>query len=56
VLGDNFLYLRNSWYVVAEAREVARFSPLVRTIMNEKVVLYRGEDGHAVALADRCPH
>jgi len=56
VLGDNFLYLRNSWYVVAEAREVARFSPLVRTIMNENVVLYRGEDGHAVALADRCPH
>jgi phenylpropionate dioxygenase-like ring-hydroxylating dioxygenase large terminal subunit len=55
-VGDKFLYLRNSWYVVAEAREVTRFSPLARAVMNERVVLYRGEDGKAVALADRCPH
>src|ERR1700685_560021 len=50
------MYLRNSWYLVAEAREVTRFLPLARTIMNENLVLYRGEDGKPIALADRCPH
>ena len=41
-------FLRNSWYVAAWDRELSR-SPLARTFLNEAVVLYRKEDGAAVA-------
>jgi phenylpropionate dioxygenase-like ring-hydroxylating dioxygenase large terminal subunit len=49
------VFLRNSWYVAAWDREVAR-QPLPRTLLNEPVVLYRTEAGGAVALEDRCCH
>ncbi|HZD20544.1 MAG TPA: aromatic ring-hydroxylating dioxygenase subunit alpha [Burkholderiales bacterium] len=48
-------FLRESWYVAARAVEVTR-QPLARTLLDEPVVLYRGEDGTAVALEDRCCH
>lgn len=50
------MFLRNCWYVGAYAREVTRFAPLARTIMNEKIVFFRTHAGEAVALEDRCPH
>jgi phenylpropionate dioxygenase-like ring-hydroxylating dioxygenase large terminal subunit len=43
------MFLRNSWYVAAWDREVTR-TPLARTLLDEPVVLYRKEDGTAVAL------
>jgi vanillate monooxygenase len=49
------MFLRNSWYVAAWAREVTR-ALLPRTFLNEPVVLYRKEDGTPVALEDRCCH
>jgi len=49
------MFLRNCWYVAAEAGELAR-APLGRIILGEPVVLYRKEDGTAVALEDRCCH
>ena len=49
------MFLRNSWYVAAWDREVTR-TPLARTLLDEPVVLYRKEDGTAVALEDRCCH
>jgi phenylpropionate dioxygenase-like ring-hydroxylating dioxygenase large terminal subunit len=49
------VFLRNSWYVAAWDREVTR-QPLPRTLLNEPVVLYRTEEGGAVALEDRCCH
>lgn len=49
------MFLRNCWYIAAEAGEVGR-QPLGRIILNEPVVLYRKEDGTAVALEDRCCH
>jgi phenylpropionate dioxygenase-like ring-hydroxylating dioxygenase large terminal subunit len=49
------MFLRNAWYVAAWDREVTR-SLLARTILGEPVVLYRKEDGTAVALEDRCCH
>ena len=49
------MYLRNAWYVAAWDREVGR-EPLARTLLDEKVVLYRAEDGTPVALEDRCCH
>ncbi|MFB7112186.1 Rieske 2Fe-2S domain-containing protein [Streptomyces sp. NPDC056190] len=49
------MFIRNAWYVVAWSEEVGR-EPLRRTVLGEDVVLYRKEDGTAVALADRCAH
>src|SRR5882757_9483931 len=49
------MYIRNAWYVVAWSDEIGR-APLNRTVLGEDVVLYRREDGTAVALADRCAH
>lgn len=49
------MYLRNTWYVAAWASEVVR-ELFHRTILDEPVLLYRKEDGSAVAMADRCPH
>lgn len=47
--------LRNTWYVAALASEVSR-TPLARRLLDIPVVLYRREDGRAVALEDRCAH
>ena len=49
------MFLKNCWYVAAEAREVSR-APLGRVLLDEPVVLYRREDGMPVALEDRCCH
>jgi phenylpropionate dioxygenase-like ring-hydroxylating dioxygenase large terminal subunit len=49
------VFLRASWYVAARSAEVTR-QPLARILLNEPVVLYRREDGTAVALEDRCCH
>jgi len=49
------MFLRNCWYVAAGAGEVGRV-PLGRLLLGEPVVLYRQEDGTAVALEDRCCH
>jgi phenylpropionate dioxygenase-like ring-hydroxylating dioxygenase large terminal subunit len=47
--------LRNQWYVAAMADEVTR-TPLRRTILEQDIVLYRKENGQAVALQNRCAH
>ncbi|MEU8349037.1 MULTISPECIES: aromatic ring-hydroxylating dioxygenase subunit alpha [unclassified Streptomyces] len=49
-------FARNQWYVVAYGTEVGREELLARTVCGEPLVLYRTEDGAAVALADRCVH
>jgi vanillate O-demethylase monooxygenase subunit len=49
------MFARNHWYIAAESGEVGR-SPLGRVLLNEPVVLYRRENGAAVALEDRCCH
>lgn len=48
-------FIRNHWYPAAWAHEVGR-TPLARTMLGEKVALYRTEDGPPVALEDRCCH
>jgi phenylpropionate dioxygenase-like ring-hydroxylating dioxygenase large terminal subunit len=48
-------FLRNAWYVAAMSDEVGR-TPMSRVLLNEPVVMYRKEDGTAVALEDRCCH
>jgi phenylpropionate dioxygenase-like ring-hydroxylating dioxygenase large terminal subunit len=49
------VFLRTSWYVAARSAEVTR-QPLARILLDEPVVLYRRENGSAVALEDRCCH
>lgn len=48
-------FLRNCWYVAAWSREVGRWLT-ARTILEEKVVLYRTEGDEVVAFLDVCPH
>ncbi|NBP72320.1 MAG: aromatic ring-hydroxylating dioxygenase subunit alpha, partial [Alphaproteobacteria bacterium] len=48
-------WVRNCWYVAAPAHEIGR-ELLARTFLNTPVVLFRREDGTAVALEDRCSH
>lgn len=45
---------RNQWYIAAWFEEIGR-APLERWILDEPIVLYRREDGRAVALEGRCP-
>jgi vanillate O-demethylase monooxygenase subunit len=53
--GGQAMFLKNFWYVAAESSEVGA-SPLGRILLNEPIVLYRTEDGAAVAFEDRCCH
>jgi len=53
--GRDGLFLRNHWYVAAWRDEVGR-KPLARVVLGDYLVLFRTEDGRAVALENRCPH
>ncbi|MBT2489697.1 aromatic ring-hydroxylating dioxygenase subunit alpha [Streptomyces sp. ISL-96] len=48
-------FVRDQWYVAAYGREVGR-ELLGRTVLGEPILLYRTEDGRAVAMAERCVH
>ena len=45
----------NAWYVACTPAEIDE-KPLGRTVCGERLVLYRGPEGKAVALEDWCPH
>jgi phenylpropionate dioxygenase-like ring-hydroxylating dioxygenase large terminal subunit len=49
------MFLRNHWYVAAQPGEVGR-APLGRRILGDAIVMYRKENGSAVAMQDHCPH
>ena len=49
-------FLKNAWYVAAWSAELEAGRLLARRLLDEPVVLYRDSEGHAWALADRCPH
>lgn len=46
---------RNAWYVAAFSEDIGE-KLLSRWILGEPVVLYRKQDGSAVAVGGRCPH
>lgn len=48
-------YIREAWYVAAFGHEITRM-PMVRTLLDEPVVMYRTEAGEVVALGNVCPH
>ena len=43
------MLIRNKWYVASWPKDITR-EPTSRTILNEMIVVYRLEDGSAVAL------
>jgi len=49
------MFPQNAWYVAATSAELAG-QPLGRTICNQRLVFYRGEQGQVHALEDFCPH
>lgn len=49
---DKPMFLHNSWYVAAFDGKIDQ-TPLARTLLNEPIILYRTEDGTAIALEDR---
>src|SRR3954447_12487969 len=48
--------LNAHWYVAALSRQVTGKKPFASTVMDERLVLFRGADGRATALKDRCLH
>jgi vanillate O-demethylase monooxygenase subunit len=54
---DGFVhkFVKNAWYVAAQAREVEHM-PLGRRILEQPILLYRTIAGKVVALHDVCPH
>jgi len=46
----------NVWTIVGLAKELKRDRPMAMTIANERLVLFRDENGKPAALIDRCPH
>lgn len=48
-------FIRNTWYAAAWSEDVSR-TFLSRQYLNERVLLYRKEDGTPCAIADLCPH
>lgn len=48
-------FIRNAWYAAALSEEVSR-QPISRRIMGVSIMLFRTENGAAIALQDRCCH
>jgi vanillate O-demethylase monooxygenase subunit len=48
-------WLLNRWYVAAWSLELGD-GLLGRTLLDQPVVLFRRDDGHAAAIGGRCPH
>lgn len=49
------MFLKNCWYVAARSQDIEQ-SLSARTLLAEKLVLYRQQDDNVVALEDACPH
>jgi len=47
--------LRDQWYVVADASDIES-SPVGVTLLGDRYVVWRANDGVLAAAADRCPH
>lgn len=50
------MFMKNCWYVAAWSHELIDDALVGRTLLNEKVLLYRGNDGSVCAMEDRCCH
>jgi len=50
------MFIKNTWYVAGWDYELIDGALLARTILNEKILLYKGADNAVVAMEDRCCH
>jgi phenylpropionate dioxygenase-like ring-hydroxylating dioxygenase large terminal subunit len=50
------MFIRNAWYVAAESCEIRTNQLLARTLLNERLVIFRTESGNLVCSRDSCPH
>src|SRR5262245_58519560 len=48
--------LPEQWFIACAASDLRADRPLACTIQGTPLVLFRGADGRAAALLDRCPH
>ncbi|MDQ3557281.1 MAG: aromatic ring-hydroxylating dioxygenase subunit alpha [Gemmatimonadota bacterium] len=48
--------LHENWYIAARSRDVTDRKPYASRVLEEALVLFRGRQGEAVALIDRCLH
>jgi len=48
--------LRDRWYVAARSSDVSSAAPVGRKILEENLVLYRGDKGEPLCFRDRCLH
>jgi phenylpropionate dioxygenase-like ring-hydroxylating dioxygenase large terminal subunit len=48
--------IAESWYAAGTEEEITSRGPVARTILGERLVLFRDGGGRAVALTDRCLH
>src|SRR5215203_1857100 len=55
VADESTPFVRNCWYIAALSTEVNR-KLMDRWILEQNVLLYRREDGVAVAMQNRCAH
>lgn len=46
-------FIRSSWYAVGSSEHISRGAPLERTMIEERLVLYRKQDGPPMALCNR---
>lgn len=53
---EPYPFVKNTWYVAALDREIPDGEKLARTLLEQPVVIFRGESGQYVALDDRCCH
>lgn len=49
------VFVRDAWYVGAWASELDE-GMVARTVLGDPIIFFRGHDGQAAALQDRCPH
>ncbi len=49
-------FVKNTWYVAAWSYELIDGKKLARTLLEQPVIIYKGESGRVVALDDRCCH
>jgi phenylpropionate dioxygenase-like ring-hydroxylating dioxygenase large terminal subunit len=50
------MFLRNAWYVAATSKELREKKMVARKILNERIVVFRTENGELGAVEDRCIH
>ena len=49
-------YLANAWYQAGWSEEVTSAQPLVRTLLDQPILLWRDDVGELHAVLDMCPH